>query len=160
MKKVFALSLAVALCAMTLASVLVVGQQGRSSLAGPSGGRFSDQTQAADASKRPDFAEGRYFVSFTNGVTASNRAMVKSHGASVRHEFPEQRFIAIELRNPNQLAAIQRNPNVEYVEQEPMRYAMGLSDLSTSELVPTATNGLYGLVTTQTTDVHSRGYSG
>src|SRR5215210_8613219 len=160
MKKVLALSLAVALCAMTLASVLVVGQQGRARLAGPSGGRFSDQVQAAASANRPDFAEGRYFVSFTNGVTASNRAMVKSHGAVVHYEFPEQRFIAIELHNPNQLAAIQKNPNVEYVEQEPMRYAMGLSDLATSELTPTATNGLYGLVTTKTTNAHSRGYSG
>jgi subtilisin family serine protease len=160
MKKVFALSLAVALCAMTLASVLVFGQHGRPSTAGPSGGRFSDQTQSAAASHRPDFAEGRYFVSFKNGVTAANRAMVKSHGAAVRHEFPEQRFIAIEIHNPNQLAAIQNNPNVEYVEQEPMRYAMGLSDLTTNELVPATSNGLYGLVTTKTTNVHSRGYSG
>lgn len=160
MKRVLALSLAVALCAMTLASVLVFGQQGRARQAGPSGGRFSDQTHGAAASRRPDFAEGRYFVSFKNGVTASNRAMVKSHGAAVRHEFPEQRFIAIEIHNPHQLAAIQNNPNVEYVEQEPMRYAMGLSDLSNAELIPAINNGLYGLVTTRTTNVHARGYTG
>ncbi|HEX8142092.1 MAG TPA: S8 family serine peptidase [Pyrinomonadaceae bacterium] len=160
MKKVFALSVVVVLCAMSIASILVVGQQGRARVAGPSGGRFSDQTQSASDSKRPDFAEGRYFVSFNNGVTASNRAMVKSHGASVRHEFPDQRLIAIEIHNPNQLAAIQNNPNVEYVEQEPMRYAMGLSDLSSSEMTPTATNGLYGLVTTKTTNAHARGYTG
>lgn len=159
MKKFFALFVAFVLCAMTVASI-VVGQQGRAHLAGPSGGRFSDQTQAAAHSNRPDFAEGRYFVSFHNGVTAANRAMVKSNGAAVRHEFPDQRLIAIELHNPNQLAAIQKNPNVEYVEQEPMRYAMGLSDLSTSELTPTATNGLYGLVTTKSTNVHARGYTG
>ncbi|HYY58605.1 MAG TPA: S8 family serine peptidase [Pyrinomonadaceae bacterium] len=159
MKKVLALFVVIVLCAMTITSI-VVGQQGRTRLAGPSGGRFSDQTQAAAKSNRPDFAEGRYFVSFNNGVTASNRAMVKSHGAAVRHEFPDQRLIAIELHNPNQLAAIQKNPNVEYVEQEPMRYALGLSDLTTSEMTPTATNGLYGLVTTKTTNVHSRGYSG
>ncbi|HEV2911836.1 MAG TPA: S8 family serine peptidase [Pyrinomonadaceae bacterium] len=159
MKKVLALFVVVVLCAMTVASI-VVGQQGRTRLAGPSGGRFSDQSQAAAKSNRPDFAEGRYFVSFNNGVTASNRAMVKSHGAAVRYEFPDQRLIAIELHNPQQLAAIQKNPNVEYVEQEPMRYALGLSDLTTSELTPTATNGLYGLVTTRTTNVHSRGYSG
>jgi serine protease len=161
MKRVFALFLAVALCAMMVASVLVFGQQGHAPLAGPSAGRFSDQTQAAAHSNRPDYAEGRYFVSFKNGVTAANRAMVKSHGATVNHEFPDQRFIAIEIHNPNQLAAIQNNPNVEYVEQEPMRYALSeLSGLSTAELTPTATNGLFGLVTTKSTNAHSRGYTG
>jgi subtilisin family serine protease len=161
MKRVYALFLVVVLCAMTVASVLVMGQgQGRAPLAGPAGGRFSDQTQAAAKANRPDFAEGRYFVSFNNGVTAANRAMLRSHGAAVRHEFPDQRFVAIEIHNPHQLAAIQNNPNVEYVEQEPMRYAMDLAELTLSERTPTATNGLYGLVTTKSTNAHARGYSG
>jgi subtilisin family serine protease len=85
--------------------------------------------------------------------------MVQSHGAVVRHEFPEQRFIAIEIHSAHQLAAIERNPNVEYVEQEPMHYALS-TDLSASELTPTSSNGLYGLITTMTTNVHNRGFSG
>src|ERR1051325_6882913 len=109
MKKVFALFVMAVVCAMTVSSILVVGQQGRARVAGPSGGRFSDQTPAAAHANRPDYAEGKYFVSFKNGVTAANRSMVKSHGANVTYEFPEQRFIAIEIHNPSQLAAIQSN---------------------------------------------------
>ncbi len=90
-------------------------------------------------------------------MTSANVRAARATGASVRHEFPELGAIAVQIHNPNQLAALQNNPNFEYMEVDPKRYAMGLSN---SQLTPTTSNGLYGLITTKATDAHSRGVTG
>lgn len=107
--------------------------------------------------ERPEKVDGAYYVAFKDGVTAGNRAMLVSHGAAAREEWPELRVIEVEIRNPVALQAIQHNPRVEYVEEVPMRYKM---DLSTQQLVPSLANGLYGLITTKATDAHSDGFTG
>ncbi|MBA3805051.1 MAG: S8 family serine peptidase, partial [Acidobacteria bacterium] len=152
MKKVFALLVLTALCAVMILPALVHGQNNRVA-GGPVNGRSSDQA----SSQRADVADGRYFVVFRNGVNASNGNSVKAAGARINHTFSDLKAYAVTVNNPHQLDALQRNPNVEYVEQEAQHYAM---DLSTQQLTPTATNGLYGLVTTKSTDTHLRGVTG
>ncbi len=117
---------------------------------GRAGGRASDNSQAA---AHPEVAENRYFVAFKDQMKANDVATVRSNGATVHAEFPEVRAIAIEVRNSQQLAAIQNNPRVEYVEPEPMRYPLGLAN---AQLVPSLNNGLYGLITTKAVDAHNR----
>ncbi|MEJ7862318.1 MAG: S8 family serine peptidase [Pyrinomonadaceae bacterium] len=106
---------------------------------------------------RPDVAAGEYFVAFKDSLTENDKASVRAAGASINGEFPEVRAVAVKVRNEQQLNALQRNPRVEYVEAVPMRYKMGLS---TAQLTPTASNGLYGLLTTKSTTVHGRGVTG
>lgn len=111
----------------------------------------------AQAQNRPDVAPDEYFVAFKDSLKEKDKANVRATGASVNGEFPEVRAVAVKVKNEQQLAALQRNPRVEYVEAVPMRYKMGLS---TTQLAPTATNGLYGLITTKSTVVHGRGVTG
>ncbi len=119
----------------------------------PRGGRASDSTvsnqQVADSD--------RYFVRFRNGATFDNLRAARSVGVRVRHQFPELKTISVQIENLSQLAALKNNPNVEALEVDPKRYPMGLS---TSQLTPTLTNGLYGLLTTKATAAHSRGVTG
>lgn len=107
--------------------------------------------------EKPDKVADHYYVAFKDGAKGSDRAMLVARGAQVREEFPGVNAIEIEIRNPVALQAIATNPRVEYVEEVPMRYKM---DLATSELTPTATNGLYGLVTTKATVAHGAGTIG
>src|SRR5215213_8438709 len=87
-----------------------------------------------------------YYVAFKDGVKEKNTAMVKSHGASVVGEIAEAGAVEIRIQNPLALQAIQNNPNVAYVEEVPWREKL---DLASAQAVPSATNGLYGLVTTK-----------
>lgn len=103
---------------------------------------------------RPEKVEGAYYVAFKGGVTASDRAALKSQGAAIRDEFPAQNVVEVSHRNIN---ALVHNPRVEYVEEVPMRYKAALS---TTQAVASKNNGLYGLVTTATTAVHLRGVTG
>ncbi len=150
MKKFCSLFITAAIFAVTLLPVSVAGQnQSRN----PRAGRASDRSALA----AQDPASDRFFVRFRDGVTATNVRSARATGASVRHAFPELGAIAIKIQNPNQLAALQNNPNFEYLEVDPKRYAMGLSD---AQLTPTTSNGLYGLLTTKATTAHSRGVTG
>ena len=111
----------------------------------------------AQTQNRPDASPGEYFVAFRDSLTENDKASVRAAGASIRGEFPEVRALAVKVRNEQQLAALQRNPRVEYVEAVPMRYKMALSD---AQLAPTTSNGLYGLITTKSTVAHGRGVTG
>lgn len=111
----------------------------------------------APRQNRPDAAPDEYFVAFKDSLTENDKANVRAVGAGIRGEFPEVRAVAVKVRNEQQLNALQRNPRVEYVEAVPMRYKMSLS---TAQLAPTASNGLYGLLTTKSTAVHGRGVTG
>ena len=106
---------------------------------------------------RPEFVQDAYYVAFKNGASASDRANLKAGGSQIRGEFPELKVIEISNRNPNAVAALQNNPNVEYIENVGMRYA---ATLSTAQAVPSLSNGLYGLLTTKATTAHGRGWTG
>jgi subtilisin family serine protease len=106
---------------------------------------------------KPEKLDGAFYVAFKDGVKEKNKSMVKSHGAEVSGEFAEAGAVEIRIKNPVALQAIETNPNVLYVEEVPMRYKL---DLSTQQVVPAATNGLYGLVTTKAVNVHAVGNSG
>jgi subtilisin family serine protease len=109
------------------------------------------------AAQRPDAVAEHYFVSFRGAMGPSDVALVRGQGIQVNRQFPEVDALEVVVRNPNQLAALQRNPRVEYIEEVPMRYPVGLS---TTQLTPTSSNGLYGLVTSKAVDAHALGYSG
>lgn len=121
----------------------------------PHGGRSSDN--AVSQTERPDFAANEFFVAFRDRLTNEDTQKAQAIGARLTGEFHEVRAMAIKITNSRQLAAFSNNPRVEYIEQVPMRYKMGLSD---SQLTPTLTNGLYGLITTKATTVHGRGVTG
>lgn len=112
---------------------------------------------APAAAQVPDAVPDHYFVGFRDAVGPSDIALLNRNGAAVRRQFPEVRAVEIVVRNAARLAAIARHPRVEYVEEVPMRYPLGLSD---SQLSPSLNNGLYGLLTTKSTDAHSRGVVG
>jgi len=107
--------------------------------------------------ERPDFASNRYFVGFNQPLTNDEPAFLQSQGARLEKVFPEVQAIEITIENMDQLAAIKNSSRVEYVEAVPMRYA---TSLSTQQLVPSLSNGLYGLVSTKAVDVHTLGYTG
>jgi subtilisin family serine protease len=107
--------------------------------------------------ERPEKLDGAFYVGFKTKVTEGDKQMLRSHGASVRDEVPESQAVEVRVSNARQLDALSRNPNVAYVEEVPMRYKL---DLATSQLVPSKTNGLYGLLTTQSTNAHARGVTG
>ncbi|HEY0140721.1 MAG TPA: S8 family serine peptidase [Thermoanaerobaculia bacterium] len=109
------------------------------------------------AAARPEKVEGNYYVAFKNGVQASDRAMLKSQGASVRDEFPEARAVEVRISNPMAVQGIANNPRVEYVEEVPMRYKL---DLSTAQLAPSLSNGLYGILTTKSNVANGAGFTG
>lgn len=123
----------------------------------PSHVQADKRTSDAQAQNKPDASPGEFFVAFRDALTENDKASVRAAGASIRSEFPEVRALAVKVRNEQQLAALQRNPRVEYVEAVPMRYKMGLS---TTQLTPTTSNGLYGLITTKSTTAHGRGVAG
>jgi len=106
---------------------------------------------------KPEKVEGAYYVAFKNGVTASNRALLNSAGAEIRDEFASLHAVEVSFRNANAAAALAQNPNVEYVEEVPMRYRL---DLASAQAVPALTNGLYGILTTKANVVHTAGNTG
>src|SRR4051794_23505661 len=95
----------------------------------------------------------RLIVAFKDKADA---ATVKKHGANVRHEFAELNAIAIDIEDVKR-GELEREGNVDFVEEDPIRTA---STLDSAQLAPTATNGLYGLVTTHAVDAHTAGYNG
>ena len=107
--------------------------------------------------ERPEFLQDVYYVGLKGSANASDHAMLKSNGSSVRGEFKDLNVIEIHNGNPHAVAALSRHPRVEYVEAVPMRYAAALAD---TQAVPSLSNGLYGLLTTKSTTAHARGWTG
>lgn len=103
-----------------------------------------------------DAATQKVFVGFRNKPGAKERILVQGHNGRISHEFPEVQAFAVEIPT-NQIDALSREPQVLYVEEDPIRYPLGLSD---SELEPSMSNGLYGLITTYATTVHANGVTG
>lgn len=107
--------------------------------------------------ERPEKVADSYYVAFRENVKASDRAMLRSHGAALRDEVPESRAVEVHIRNAAALQAIANNPRVLYVEEVPMRYRL---DLSTAQATASMSNGLYGLLTTKSTTAHAAGITG
>ena len=107
--------------------------------------------------ERAEFVQDTYYVAFKGGVEANDRRQLRSLGVDMTQEFPEVQVVEVEVRHPIALQMLMNDPRVDYVERVPMRYKM---DLSTSQLAPTSTNGLYGLLKTKATTVHAIGNSG
>jgi subtilisin family serine protease len=103
-----------------------------------------------------DAATQKIFVGFQNKPGTKERILVQRHNGRIRHEYPEVQAFAIDIPT-NQRDALSREPGVLYVEDDPIRYPLGLSD---SELEPSMSNGLYGLITTYSTTVHADGVNG
>lgn len=103
--------------------------------------------------ERPEFVDGAYFVGFKGSVRESHKSMLRGNGASVQGEIAEANAVEIRIKNSVALQAIANNPNVEYVEQVPMRYKMALS---ASQMTPSLSNGLYGILTTNSNVAHGR----
>lgn len=96
------------------------------------------------------------FVGFETKPGTKERTLVKGHKGQIINEFPEVQAFSIKIP-ANQRDALSREQGVVYVEDDPKRYPMGLSD---SELEPSMSNGLYGLITTYATSVHTDGVTG
>jgi subtilisin family serine protease len=111
------------------------------------------------SSARPSSLQ-HYMIGFNHSPNASDEALVKSHGGSVRYSFPSIGVLAVDLA-PDQVNDVKQATGVSYVESDPVRSPLSLSnDLLTSEYPATADNGLYGLVTTHTVEAQAAGYLG
>ena len=73
------------------------------------------------------------------------------HGGEVTRDFSEIGALAVRISEQG-AASLAREGNVRYVERDERRYALGLSS---SQLTPSLSNGLYGLITTNSDDVHA-----
>ncbi len=103
-----------------------------------------------------DVATENVFVGLRNKPGTEDRLLVLGHKGKIRNEFVEEEALAVEIP-ADQIDALSRDPRVSYIEEDPVRYPLALED---SELVPSLSNGLYGLITTKATDVHARGITG
>jgi subtilisin family serine protease len=110
----------------------------------------------AAASAQSPASQQHVFVGFKNTPGASERALVQRHGGTVRFAFPSVKALAIDVAG-DKIGEIAREGGVSYVEQDPVRESSGLA---TSQLTPSLTNGLYGLVTTHAVDAHTAGATG
>lgn len=106
---------------------------------------------------KPDFVQGRYYVGFKARPGAAERALVVAKGAALTKDLADLDALEIEDRSGAAVAALRAHGSVAYVEQVPMRYAMGLAD---AELEPSTGNGLYGLVNTGALAAHASGVTG
>jgi subtilisin family serine protease len=82
-----------------------------------------------------------------SGSDSAAHALVTKYGGSVKHDFPTINAVAASL-DSTRVADIARAGGVRYVENDAPRVALGLSALSNMQLVPSSSNGLYGLVMT------------
>jgi subtilisin family serine protease len=99
-------------------------------------------------------------VGYDHAPTAADRAAIASVGGKVRREFASIGALAVDLPS-GKAASIRSQSGVTYVETDGVRTPLSLSGtLPTSQLVPTADNGLYGLVTTHTVEAQAAGNTG
>jgi subtilisin family serine protease len=122
-------------------------------------GAFALFGGASAATSAPPSVQ-HYMVGFGHSPNAADTALVKSHGGTVRHTFGSIDVLAVDLPS-NQVNAVKQSTGVSYVEADPVRKPLNLSgDLLSSEYPATATNGLYGLVTTHALEAQAEGYMG
>jgi subtilisin family serine protease len=115
---------------------------------------------ATTASAKQPSSLQHYMIGFNHAPNASDTALVKSHGGAVRFSFPSIDVLAVDLA-PSQVNSVKQAAGVNYVEADPVRKPLSLhEDLLSGEYPATATNGLYGLVTTHAVDAQADGYLG
>lgn len=86
-----------------------------------------------------------------SGSDSAAKGLVAKYGGSVRHTFPSINAMALSL-DGSRVADLAREGGVRYVEKDGIRTAQTLApltSLATSQLVPSDSNGLYGLVMTK-----------
>jgi subtilisin family serine protease len=86
-----------------------------------------------------------------SGSNATAKGLVAKYGGSVKHSFPSIDALAASVDQAG-VADLKREAGVRYVEADAPRFAQALAPLTglaTSQLVPAASNGLYGLVMTK-----------
>ena len=99
-------------------------------------------------------------VGYDHAPTAADVAAITNAGGSVRRSFKSINVLAVNLPS-GKAADLRSQAGVSYVETDAVRTPQSLSGtLPTSQLVPSATNGLYGLVTTHTVAAQAAGYKG
>src|SRR3954463_6283732 len=99
-------------------------------------------------------------VGYNHVPTAADRAAIASVGGKIRREFSAISAIAVDLPS-GKASSIRSQTGVSYVETDGVKTPLSLSGtLPTSQLVPSLTNGLYGLVTTHTVEAHNAGFAG
>ena len=98
----------------------------------------------------------RLLVGFERTPAASERAHVAREGGQVLKAIPEANALAVRM-NPRAAERLVARGIASYVEADELRYPLSLAS---AELAPSLSNGLYGLVTTRATEVHSVGRSG
>jgi subtilisin family serine protease len=110
---------------------------------------ISDQTSENDATKH-------VFIGFRSKPGQKEKSLVLEHKGKIRSEFIDLNAFAADIPQ-DKIDTLSRDPKVLYIEEDPMRYVLGLSDF---ELEPSLSNGLYGLITSGSTSVHARGITG
>jgi len=110
---------------------------------------------ASSASSKQDL-----LVGYDHAPTAADRAAITAAGGTVRHAFGSIGVLAVNLPS-GKASDIRSTQGVSYVEPDAVRVPLSLSsDLLASEFVPSATNGLYGLVTTHAVEAQAAGFTG
>jgi subtilisin family serine protease len=114
----------------------------------------------ASAASSAQPSQEHYMIGFASAPSAADTALVKSHGGKVRYSFPSIGVLAVDLPS-SEVNDVKRGAGVTYVEADPVRAPLNLSsELQAGEYAPTATNGLYGLVTTHAVEAQAAGYKG
>jgi subtilisin family serine protease len=99
-------------------------------------------------------------VGYDHTPTAADRAAIANAGGTVRRAFGSIGVLAVDLPS-GKASDLRSTQGVSYVENDAVRTPQSLSsDLLTTELAPSLTNGLYGLVTTHTVEAQKAGYFG
>jgi subtilisin family serine protease len=101
-------------------------------------------------------AKKNMFVGYRQSPSNADKNRLAQLGAQIRHEFASLNAIAV-AADDAAISALTRESRVLYVEEDPPRFAVGLSR---SQLAPSLDNGLYGLLTTHALDAHARGVTG
>ena len=101
-------------------------------------------------------AREHLFVGFTNKPGAAEHALVQRYGGTVRHSFPSVKALAIDLDSAK-IGFFAREVGISYVEKDPVRVPLGLAD---TQLTPSDSNGLYGLITTHALEAQAAGFTG
>jgi subtilisin family serine protease len=113
---------------------------------------------ASTATSAP--AREHLLVGYNHVPTAADRAAIASVGGKIRREFSAISAIAVDLPS-GKASSIRSQSGVSYVETDGVKTPLSLSStLPTSQLVPSLTNGLYGLVTTHTVAAQAAGNTG
>ena len=99
-------------------------------------------------------------VGYNHAPTAADRAAIASVGGKIRREFGSISALAVDLPS-GKASDIRSQSGVSYVETDGVKTPLSLSStLPTTQLVPSLSNGLYGLVTTHTVEAQAAGNTG